>query len=67
MVQAGANPLTTAQYLKEMQRDWARSETAKDLIAIYEKHGGTYGAGLQYQQDLISGASSSPHSGPGAS
>ena len=54
MVQAGAIPLTTAQYLKEMQRDWARSETAQDLIAIYEQHGGTYGAGLQYQQDLSS-------------
>ena len=67
MVQAGAIPLTTAQYLKEMQRDWARSETAKDLIAIYEKHGGTYGAGLQYQQDLISGASSSSHGGAVAS
>ena len=52
MVQAGAIPLTTAQYLKEMQRDWARTETAKDLIAIYEEHGGAYGAGLKYQQDL---------------
>ena len=55
MVQAGAIPITSAQYLKEMQRDWARSKTAKDLIAIYEKHGGTYGAGLKYQEDLVAG------------
>jgi nicotinamidase-related amidase len=53
MVQAGAIPLTVAQYLKEMQRDWARQETAKDLIALYEQHGGTYGAGLKYQQTLV--------------
>jgi nicotinamidase-related amidase len=55
MVQAGAIPLTTAQYLKEMQRDWAREETAQDLIAIYEQHGSTYGAGLKYQQTLVAG------------
>ena len=55
MVQAGAFPLTTAQYLKEMQRDWARRETARDLIAIYEQHGSTYGAGLKYQQTLVAG------------
>jgi nicotinamidase-related amidase len=55
MVQAGAIPLTAAQYLKEMQRDWADSRTAQDLIAIYEQHGGTYGSGLQYQHDLVAG------------
>jgi nicotinamidase-related amidase len=53
MVQAGAIPLTAAQYLKEMQRDWSRTETVPGLIAIYEQHGGAYGAGLQYQQDLL--------------
>ena len=52
MVQAGAIPLTAAQYLKEMQRDWARTETAQPLIDIYTQHGGTYGAGLKYQQSL---------------
>ena len=38
-----------------MQRDWARQGTAQDLIAIYEQHGGTYGAGLKYQQTLAAG------------
>jgi nicotinamidase-related amidase len=55
MVQAGAIPLTAAQYLKEMQRDWSRAETAQDLLSIYEEHGGTYGAGMRYQQQLMSG------------
>jgi len=27
MVQAGAQPMTSLQYLLELQRDWARSET----------------------------------------
>jgi len=27
MVQAGAHPITAIQYLLELQRDWARSET----------------------------------------
>jgi hypothetical protein len=60
MVQAGAIPLTTAQYLKEMQRDWARQETAQDLT-IYEQHSGTYGAGLKYQQTLVAGKWSRKH------
>ena len=55
MAQAGAIPLTTAQYLKETQRDWARQETAQNLIAVYEQHGGTYGAGWKYQQTLVAG------------
>jgi hypothetical protein len=33
-------------------RDWARTETAQDLIAIYKQHGSTYGAGLKHQHDL---------------
>ena len=29
MVQAGARPMTSMQYLLELQRDWARTETSR--------------------------------------
>ena len=32
-----------------------RVKRPRNLIAIYEQHGGTYGAGLKYQQTLVAG------------
>jgi len=50
MVQAGARPITAMQYLLELQRDWARSETYKATTDLVKKYGGAYGIGIQYSQ-----------------
>ena len=43
MVQAGAKPITSLQYLLELQRDWARGETYKAVTDLAVKYGGSYG------------------------
>jgi nicotinamidase-related amidase len=48
MVQAGARPMTSMQYLLELQRDWGRSETYPLTTGIAEVHGGAYGLGIAY-------------------
>ncbi|WP_280155770.1 hydrolase [Piscinibacter sp. XHJ-5] len=48
MVQAGARPMTSLQYLLELQRDWGRSETYGLTTGIASKHGGAYGLGIVY-------------------
>ncbi|TDO20292.1 nicotinamidase-related amidase [Pedobacter duraquae] len=53
MVQAGAHPITAMQYLLELQRDWARSETYKSTTDLVKKYGGAYGIGIQYGQEMI--------------
>jgi len=53
MVQAGAHPITAMQYLLELQRDWARSETYKATTELVKKYGGAYGIGIQYGQEMI--------------
>lgn len=53
MVQAGAHPITSMQYLLELQRDWARQETYKAVTDLVKKYGGAYGIGLQYAQDML--------------
>jgi len=53
MVQAGARPITSLQYLLELQRDWARSETYKPVTDLVKKYGGSYGIGVQYAHDML--------------
>jgi len=53
MVQVGAHPITSMQYLLELQRDWARSETYKATTDLVKKYGGAYGIGIQYGQEMI--------------
>ena len=53
MVQAGAHPMTSLQYLLELQRDWARQETYKAVTDLAKKYGGAYGVGIQYAQEMI--------------
>ena len=48
MIQAGAIPMTWMQYMLELQRVWARTDTAAQLGAIARKHGGAYGLGIEY-------------------
>src|SRR3954462_1164127 len=43
MIQAGAIPLTTVVFGAELQRDWAREETAGKLGQIMLDHGGASG------------------------
>lgn len=53
MVQAGAKPITSLQYLLELQRDWARQETYKAVNDLVVKYGGAYGLGVQYARDML--------------
>jgi len=53
MVQAGAKPITSLQYLLELQRDWARQETYKAVTDLVKKYGGAYGIGVQYAHEML--------------
>jgi nicotinamidase-related amidase len=60
MVQLGAKPITSLQYLLELQRDWARTETYESTIAIAKQWGGAYGLGVTYAKTMF-GASEGDH------
>ncbi|MDG2530722.1 hydrolase [Caulobacter endophyticus] len=53
MIQAGARPITALQYLLEMQRDWARTETYDMTTGIAKTHGGAYGLGIIYAKSMF--------------
>ncbi len=53
MVQAGAQPMTSLQYLLELQRDWARTETYDMTTGIAKKFGGSYGLGIIYAKSMF--------------
>lgn len=53
MVQAGAQPMTSLQYLLELQRDWARGETYELTTGIARKVGGAYGIGINYAKTMF--------------
>lgn len=55
MVQAGAAPMTSMQYLLELQRDWGRTETYDLTTGIARKFGGTYGLGIIYSREYAGG------------
>jgi nicotinamidase-related amidase len=55
MVQAGARPMTSLQYLLELQRDWARSETYDATMDVARKWGGAYGVGIAYAGSMFGG------------
>jgi nicotinamidase-related amidase len=52
MVQAGARPITWLVYMLELQRDWARAETARSVAEIAIAHAGGYGIGMHYYMSL---------------
>lgn len=56
MVQAGARPMTALQYLLELQRDWARTETYELTTGIAKEHGGGYGLGIIYAKSMFGGS-----------
>jgi nicotinamidase-related amidase len=53
MVQAGARPLTSLQYLLELQRDWARGDTYELTTGIAKRFGGAYGLGIIYAKTMF--------------
>ncbi len=53
MIQAGARPMTSLQYLLELQRDWARGETYNETVATSIAHGGGYGLGVMYAKRIL--------------
>ncbi|MGC4042005.1 MAG: hydrolase [Flavobacterium sp.] len=53
MVQAGAHPMTSTQYILELQRDWARRETYAPVNDLMVKYGGAYGTGIQYAREMV--------------
>jgi nicotinamidase-related amidase len=60
MIQAGARPVTSLQYLLELQRDWARAETYDMTTGVARKWGGAYGLGITYAKAMF-GASEGGH------
>tara|TARA_R110002033_G_scaffold58464_1_gene107773 strand:- start:8326 stop:9015 length:690 start_codon:yes stop_codon:yes gene_type:complete len=53
MIQAGVKPMTSVQYLLELQRDWARTETYVAVTDLVKKYGGAYGFGILYAQKML--------------
>lgn len=53
MIQIGARPMTSLQYLLELQRDWARGDTYNQTVATSIAHGGAYGLGLIYAKTMF--------------
>src|SRR5271154_4422597 len=53
VVQAGARPMTSLQYLLELQRDWARSKTYAQTMDIACVNGGAYGLGVIYAKTMF--------------
>jgi nicotinamidase-related amidase len=53
MVQAGVRPMTSLQYLLELQRDWGRAETYDSTTGIAKLYGGAYGLGVIYARTML--------------
>jgi nicotinamidase-related amidase len=53
MIQAGVRPMTSLQYMLELQRDWARAETYDLTTGIAKRVGGAYGLGVIYAKTMF--------------
>ena len=60
MIALGATPMTSLQYLLELQRDWARGETYDFTTGVARQWGGAYGLGVTYAKTMF-GASEGGH------
>jgi nicotinamidase-related amidase len=56
MIQLGARPMTSLQYVLELQRDWARAETYDMTTGVAKKWGGAYGLGVTYAKTMFGAA-----------
>lgn len=54
LVQAGAVPVTSLQFLFELQQDWARSETYEGCMEIMKAHS-PYGIEIRFVKDFLGG------------
>lgn len=54
MIQLGAKPMSSLQYLLELQRDWARTGSYESTTGIARKWGGAYGLGVTYAKTMFS-------------
>jgi hypothetical protein len=45
--------MTSLQYLLELQRDWARSETYNAVTGLAATYGGAYGLGIIYAKTML--------------
>jgi len=53
MIHAGVRPVTSVQYLLELQRDWARQETYVAVTDLMKKYGASYGLSIQYAHHMV--------------
>ena len=53
MIQAGAVPITWLQFLLELQRDWARTETYDAVTTLAREDSGSYGMGIEYAKAML--------------
>lgn len=53
MIHAGVRPMTSLQYLLELQRDWGRADTYELTTGIAKKFGGAYGLGIIYAKSMF--------------
>ncbi|WP_049622167.1 hydrolase [Frateuria defendens] len=53
MIQAGVRPMTSLQYLLELQRDWARTGSYESTTGIARQYGGAYGLGIIYARTMF--------------
>ena len=53
MVQAGAVPMTWLVFASELQRDWARTETAATVGQMLVEHAGVVGTTFAWEQQLL--------------
>ena len=59
MIQQGAIPLTSVQYILELQRDWARTETYEATTGAAQKLAGAYGIGITYAKAMFNASEGS--------
>ena len=53
MIQLGAIPMTSVQYMLELQRDWARTETYDATTGVARQYAGAYGLGITYAKTMF--------------
>jgi nicotinamidase-related amidase len=53
MIQAGAIPITWMVFGAELQRDWARTNTAPGMAQILVEHAGVVGTTFVWEQQLL--------------
>jgi nicotinamidase-related amidase len=53
MIQAGAIPITWMVFAAELQRDWARMDTAGAVAQVLVEHAGVVGTTFMWEQQLL--------------